>query len=533
MKKARTISFKLGVVFTGFMLVILILCGLLTYVSQISIYEAQCETNIRSVGEYLTSLMAADGDDFVAYQNYYLEHFADVNIPVDADEYLTAETEFEDLLAKRYPGKTLGVDLEFEDLDEDVKNAHLVYTQLYWLLTFEEARKDFNLPYTYYLVMDPERHTVIYMIDGERTSRADHLEILKKNPDYLPYHHEQGDEAEFMYLCDEYYNDPEKYPMEWAAWETGEKPKGYQVWNNAWGNTYAYYTPLWIDGEKLGLVGTEIEIAAVNQEILRNTIRQILVIAAVIVCGMAVLLLYINRRYVRRISRLEANVKDYTLTKDVGVADEIRKNNKGEDEISSLSNGIVSMITEIQLHIENLTRTHRELDAANDNAAKMLDLANKDALTGIRNTTAYEHEVEKLNQRLQYENVDFGVAMIDLNNLKLLNDTYGHENGNAVIKSLSDIICQVFKHSMVFRIGGDEFVVLLENDDYRNRNALAAKFRYRLEMLQRDEKLEPWQRFSAAIGMSVYDREHDTCVEDVFKRADELMYENKKEMKSV
>ena len=532
MKKSKTLGFKIGIVFASFLFVVLVLCALTTYLGQMSIYKKKKKKNIRGVGEFLASLMALEGEDFIVYQDYYLDHFADVNIPIDASEYISYRRSFENRLAESHPGKTLGVDLTFDEMDEDLKNAFLIYKHLYWLLTFEQARADFDLPYSYYLVMDDENHNVIYMIDGERNSRAGHLEFIRENPEYQPYHHEQGDEAEFMYLCDEYHNDPEKYPVEWAAWQNSGEQAGYQVWNNEWGNTYAYYTPLIINGQKLGLVGTEVEIADVNTQILRNTVRQFVVIALILTAGLVVVIYFINRHYISKIVRLEANVKDYTLTKDPEVAEDIRRNIHGEDEITSLSEGVIHMIYEIRDYIENLMRTTQELDQANDRVDKISHMALKDGLTGVGNQYEYKNAAAKLDQEIQNGWNEFGIAMIDLNFLKHINDTYGHEQGNIAIKTISDVICRTFKHSPVFRIGGDEFVVILKNEDYENRDSLLKKFTWKLDVMQQDSSLEPWEKVSAAIGIAVFDPETDTGAESVFKRADEQMYACKRAMKA-
>lgn len=84
---------------------------------------------------------------------------------------------------------------------------------------------------------------------------------------------------------------------------------------------------------------------------------------------------------------------------------------------------------------------------------------------------------------------------------------------------------------MMFRIGGDEFVAILLRDDYANRERLIQELQDVLNTLQRDETLQPWEKPNAAIGMATYDREKDTSVEDVFRRADERMYQRKKQMK--
>lgn len=532
MKSTSTLGFKLVVLFMIFLLLILGGCGLVTYMNQMSIYRDQCETDVRNVGEYLEDLIQMDGKDFARYQKYYLGHFHEVNIPIDADEYVTYQKDFEKAFKKYHPGKTLDADIDFEDLNENVQRAYFKYRHLYWLLTFEKAREDFDLPYTYYLVPDSETHNVIYMIDGERTSRAKHLKILEESPEYKPFDHPQGDEEEYMYLSDEYHNDRDKYAVEWDTWETGKEQDGFQIWKNQWGDTYAYYVPVIINGEKIGLVGTEIEIAKVNKGILQNTVRQFLVVGLILLIGMLILVLFINRSYIHRIAELEANVQLFARTKDASVADKIREGLRGENEITSLSRQVAQMIDEIRNYITSLGVVNEQLDQANVNVARMSELALTDGLTGIRNMTAYQQEMDWMEEKLEKEPMEFAIAMVDLNDLKKINDTYGHEKGNKTIISLSKIICDMFQHSKVYRIGGDEFAAILLNEDYRNRDALVEEFCSLFERMRADENLQSWERISAAIGMAVYDPEEDSRVNDVFRRADVLMYENKKQMKN-
>ena len=176
-------------------------------------------------------------------------------------------------------------------------------------------------------------------------------------------------------------------------------------------------------------------------------------------------------------------------------------------------------------------RIEQGLERANSNAARMSELALRDGLTGIRNRTAYEQEIDRLGERLAEEDIEFAIAMIDLNDLKKINDTYGHERGNEAIIKLAGLVCDTFKHSMVFRIGGDEFVVILLNDDYQKAEALSDQLKRALSALKRDDSLQPWEKISAAMGLARFERESDTRVEDVFRRADARMYEQKKEMK--
>ena len=115
--------------------------------------------------------------------------------------------------------------------------------------------------------------------------------------------------------------------------------------------------------------------------------------------------------------------------------------------------------------------------------------------------------------------------------MKTINDTYGHEKGNEAIQGLCSLICKTFKHSPVYRIGGDEFVVILKNNDYENRQTLCEKFNTAMKVKEDNESLKLWERISAALGCEVYDPQLDQDVESVFKRADQTMYIRKKEMK--
>ena len=170
---------------------------------------------------------------------------------------------------------------------------------------------------------------------------------------------------------------------------------------------------------------------------------------------------------------------------------------------------------------------------AEKKAESMQYLANKDVLTNVRNKTGYEEYVKRLEQDMALEEMVFGIAMIDLNFLKKINDTYGHEYGDRSIKKLCELICITFSHCPVFRIGGDEFVVIVKGRDHSRKEELMEQFRRELKAYNDDESLQPWERISAAIGYAEYDMDTDMSVLDIFRRADKAMYDNKKQMKAL
>jgi len=156
-------------------------------------------------------------------------------------------------------------------------------------------------------------------------------------------------------------------------------------------------------------------------------------------------------------------------------------------------------------------------------------LARFDELTGVRNKNAFKEFSSSIEEKLKKDkHYKFGIVLCDMNDLKLVNDTRGHSFGDERIQRTSRMICSVFTHSPVFRIGGDEFVVILIGQDYERREEL-------LNVLK-DESYDNKITRSGpvvACGLAVYDSEKDGGFSDVFERADKEMYKNKKEIKSM
>ena len=337
-----------------------------------------------------------------------------------------------------------------------------------------------------------------------------------------------------MLLCDDVLDAvADGHGCMWEAWETGKHPHGYDTYDNQYGKTYAYYSPLFIEGEKLGIIGVEVEIAAVNHAILFATIRQMLMIGSVLILIMLLLLFLIRSNYIRKLIKLQTIIADYSQHKNPAVAKHLRSEVTNMDEISVIMEKFADMIYELELYMQNLTKTTIDLQNTKKQAIELNELAMKDSLTGIRNKTGYDKEV----QNLQWEMADglekFGVAMIDLNFLKRINDTYGHDKGNIAIVCLCRIVCKIFEHSPVFRIGGDEFVVILKGHDFEHIDELILEFNRVLKERQEKTNLEHWEKISAAIGYAVYDKSVDKSYDNVFKRADSEMYKKKKSMKAV
>ncbi|HJJ27798.1 MAG TPA: GGDEF domain-containing protein [Methanocorpusculum sp.] len=177
----------------------------------------------------------------------------------------------------------------------------------------------------------------------------------------------------------------------------------------------------------------------------------------------------------------------------------------------------------LRLRIGTIEAYEKLKQSSESEVSKALDMANTDALTGVRSRSAYEKICATLDEKIQEGTAsEFALVLCDVNGLKKTNDTMGHEMGDKLIKSCCHEICVVYAHSPVFRIGGDEFVVLLHDSDYMDRKALFEKL----------HEANMKTNVSFAYGMAEFDSQRDARTQHVFARADAQMYLCKKKMKA-
>lgn len=184
-----------------------------------------------------------------------------------------------------------------------------------------------------------------------------------------------------------------------------------------------------------------------------------------------------------------------------------------EDEVGELAESFRQTVEHLKSYISYINK-----------------LAYQDAMTGVRNKAAYLDEVKRLEERMAQGETEFAVLVCDINNLKQVNDSYGHTYGDALIKNACSIVCETFRNSRVYRIGGDEFVILLQGEDLNNVERLLKQMERRIDDYNSSPGTE--QVLSMARGLASYDRDADENYCQVFKRADQRMYENKQQMKT-
>lgn len=242
----------------------------------------------------------------------------------------------------------------------------------------------------------------------------------------------------------------------------------------------------------------------------QSLIRMILIFSAAVLVVMSAFSLFYTLRITKPLEDLteaaqlvdEGNY-DFTLDYD------------GDDEIGKLTKTFHLLVEHMKEHISDLSKR-----------------VYVDALTSVRNKGAFSGVIDELQTEMDKGSPElvFAVGVFDCDDLKSVNDRYGHDKGDIYLKTACRLICRVFQHSPVFRIGGDEFAVVLRGDDYKNRDELVRQFNDTANEISAST-VNKWEQVHIALGVAVYDPTLDNAVIDTVRRADKTMYMNKRARK--
>ena len=258
------------------------------------------------------------------------------------------------------------------------------------------------------------------------------------------------------------------------------------------------------NGMTLVTVAPVLEINAQRNKHLRQSIIFILTLLIITTA----ITIFFSRSITKPLKELTKEAKKM-ITGDMNAEFNIRQN----DEIGELAKSFAAAKFHISQHMK-----------------QMQGLAFLDSLTGVRNKMAYDNYIAELESRIENGEIkSYGIAILDTNNLNEINDTYGHENGNTYLVNSCKLICQIFAHSPVFRIGGDEFLVVLTGKDLENHHELMSQLKESMDLTKKASF--PWKQISIACGLGIADYARATTIADTFNKADKNMYINKREIK--
>lgn len=179
----------------------------------------------------------------------------------------------------------------------------------------------------------------------------------------------------------------------------------------------------------------------------------------------------------------------------------------------------------IVLGVTNIDASKRREALYEKTPAENIAPVTRDALTEVKNKLAYSNYEKDINEKIEKGEAEkFAVVFCDVNGLNAVNEEMGMNVGDAFLKNACSDICLKFKHSPVFRIGGDEFAVILRGEDYNNRKNLIRSLRGQMTHRMAEGKA------SSACGTADFDPAADKTLADILSRADEDMKHNKEKM---
>lgn len=285
-----------------------------------------------------------------------------------------------------------------------------------------------------------------------------------------------------------------------------EGEEGVCLYDYRWGEEQKKLTFCTLrNGMLLIVTAPEKEIYAVQN---RMTVQSLVVLVLIIVISV-LLTVQVTRRITAPLKEL-TKAAERVAGGDLSVSIECST----RDEVGVLAKSFEQTVKSLKQHMDYINK-----------------LAYTDAMTGTMNKMAYKEAVISIEKQMEEGTAEFAVVVMDINNLKKINDNFGHEFGDMLIRDSVSIIQSTFKESTIYRIGGDEFVTILKNDDVGKKAEYLSVFNDEITRFNRNNtKYE--QKVQIAIGIAVYIFGEDKSFQTVFRRADSVMYENKMALKA-
>lgn len=285
-----------------------------------------------------------------------------------------------------------------------------------------------------------------------------------------------------------------------------------------WGEFYSAYAPVMTsDGKVSCIVAVDCNASWYKKEVVSNVWSIVIttLVSAVLSVGVVLLLTSKIRRKFTVLSQdtnqlqsdVDALINEINMPKEFKIEEEKTTDSGKGDAILELRGRVNLMQKEIRQYLE-YTKA----------------LAYIDPLTGMGNRTAYIERLNEFNSNMNEDSV-LTVIVFDINGLKHINDTYGHEIGDKSIIEAANRVQTVFGSKVSYRIGGDEMVVILENNNFEYINELISRFDAGLKVF--NEKKELPFELAVAKGYAAFDPVLDKSFNDIFNRADGSMYQNK------
>ncbi|ELE2166293.1 diguanylate cyclase [Vibrio fluvialis] len=226
------------------------------------------------------------------------------------------------------------------------------------------------------------------------------------------------------------------------------------------------------------------------------------------------LTVYIVQIILQRIKRIQGDIKTLNASLDQGdsLSQETVNKITTKDELAELEHDIKAV----------MSRLAKEITCREQVEKQLLTLATQDKLTGAYNRHKWDEQIHMQLSLAQRGGYPFGLILLDVDYFKRVNDQFGHQVGDQLLKRMvSELQQRIRSTDMLFRLGGEEFAILLPMQDIESACKLAESLRSQMELLQVDNL----PAFTISIGVTSY---HDMDSEaSIFRRADMALYRAK------
>lgn len=360
----------------------------------------------------------------------------------------------------------------------------------------------------------------LYVIIPLNTDPTDNMQNVIAAVSQFEYAHQRDELVSLNQLTGKAYS-PATAQKYLDAYRSGQL--SFFEETSQWGTDLTGLLPLFDSkGEPVAALCMDIDITSIHVKVKEHLLNTCLIIFTIGLLFATVFIVWADKRILRPIRTLEEKVTRVTRqSHDPRDADAIALDFpeiQNDNEMGLLARAVEKMNLELRDSMKSLVVKERELARASAST-------DRDELTHVGNLRAYNQYADSLQLKMTEGRIEYAIVMADVDDLKRKNDLLGMEDGNRYLINCCAAICNVFHHSPVFRVGGDEFVAVLTGEDFQNRKALMDSLRERFRQSQLDPDAQPWARMSVSVGMAEYRSETDKSVEDVLRRADHAMYE--------
>ena len=301
-----------------------------------------------------------------------------------------------------------------------------------------------------------------------------------------------------------------------------------EPYEDKWGKFYSAYVPIFdSNGKVSGILAADIRAEVYERAMRRHIYTMLIICFASLIAGASIVfmisdklhkrIVYLNSEMSQMTDEVEELASELRLaTSRQGQHSEINKeetqDEEDKDSLEELGSRLRFVRKELQLYIHD---AH--------------DLAYTDSLTGTSNRNAYVENLKKLNKSISEGKAHFTLAVFDINGLKNANDTFSHEHGDLLIITASEVLRDVIGTENIFRIGGDEFVAIVdESQEGMQIEELFQKIDSCIHEKNRSiTELSSKAPLSLSKGAACFIKTDDFDVRTVFRRADEAMYADK------